>query len=128
MTTIEIAKCISLTGVEHKTNWLKDIPYESAVVVYDSRKSGLLEDKERSAFYFGYNEREQFNLFLRREKEEVEMYIIKDEKCWVKHWGECGIPCLDTEYIGNLEKSKRFPNGDEEKKYALKRLKELNKN
>jgi hypothetical protein len=106
-------------GVKEKRYYLEGISYESISIVWDSR-----EHEERYAYYFGYNEREKFHLFLRREKEKVEMYVIKDEKCWVKYWDECSIPCLDTKFIGNLGETREFQN-QEEKEYTLKRLLEL---
>jgi hypothetical protein len=128
MITVETAKREDCLGVNHETNWLKGIPYESSVAIYDGRDSSPLVNKEKSAYYFDYNEKEQFHLFLRKNKDrEVEMYVIRDEKCWVKYWdGDTQIPILDTEYIGLLGKTKRFPN-EAEKEYALKRLEELDK-
>jgi hypothetical protein len=108
-----------------KSNWLKGIPYESTVVIYDSRRTGITECGEKSAFYFGYNGRENSHIFLREEKGKVEVYTIRDDKCWVKYWdGETYIPCLDTRYVGNLEKTGRFPD-EKEREYVLQRLKKL---
>ena len=118
MITIEETKRFNCIGERDITNWLKNIPYESSVVVWNSEIN-----REESAFYFGYNPQRDFHLFLREEKGKLLVYTIEDDKCWVKHWdSETYIPCLDTKKISSLEK---FWGGKEEVKYALKRLKKL---
>lgn len=107
---------------EEKQNWIKNMRYESLKRVWDSRN-----DREVSAYYFGYSEKEDAELFLRRNEEEVEIFVISGNKCRVRHWdGEVHYACMQTRYIGNYGKIKEFPSIDE-KNYILQRLKKLEK-
>jgi hypothetical protein len=109
-----------------KSGLVKGIPYEAPVLIWDSE-----EGTNKLAYYFEYNEREKFHLFLVIKdwgwEKEVRMYTIDEEICSIRDFTKSGIPIFDTDYFGTLGESESIFDDKYEKKFAIKRMEELEK-
>lgn len=109
---------------------IKKIPYESPILMWDSE-----ELKKEIAYYFGFNGRENFHLFLKRanliegnpsDEDFVKMYIIKQGEDLIYDWEEkSGVPIFSPDYLGYLGDPHSDFDNPYERKYALERISKI---
>jgi hypothetical protein len=120
----KITPWIPETSEYKKSGWVDQIPYEAPVLIWDSE-----EGTRKLAYYFEYNERERFHLFLLIKdwewEKEVRMYTIENEKCSIKAWTKSGIPVFNTDYFGKLGEEESIFDDKYEKEFAIQRIEKL---